>query len=110
MSYKDMFTGNLNPSAMGLEENSPGRQKARPGPGSRPIFVSWKWRITARTVEIFHKDERIAAHQRMSGNRRHATVPEHVTRPVIGATPAGPLSASARMPSRSGWPPQRCAT
>jgi transposase len=35
-------------------------------------------RFTARTVEIFHKGERIAAHQRMSGNRKHTTVPEHM--------------------------------
>jgi transposase len=35
-------------------------------------------RFTARTVEIFHKGERIAAHQRMSGNHRHTTVPEHM--------------------------------
>src|SRR5690348_17793226 len=32
----------------------------------------------ARTVEIFHKGERIAAHQRMSGNHKHTTVPEHM--------------------------------
>jgi transposase len=35
-------------------------------------------RLTARTVEIFHKGERIAAHQRMSGNHRHTTLPEHM--------------------------------
>jgi transposase len=35
-------------------------------------------RVTARTVEIFHKGERIAAHQRMSGNHKHTTVPEHM--------------------------------
>jgi transposase len=35
-------------------------------------------RITARTVEIFFKGERIAAHQRMSGNRKHTTIPEHM--------------------------------
>jgi transposase len=35
-------------------------------------------RLTARTVEIFHKGERIAAHQRMSGNHKHTTVPEHM--------------------------------
>ena len=35
-------------------------------------------RFTARTVEIFHKGERIAAHQRMSGNHKHTTVPEHM--------------------------------
>jgi transposase len=35
-------------------------------------------RLTARTVEIFLKGERIAAHQRNSGNHRHTTVPEHM--------------------------------
>lgn len=35
-------------------------------------------RFTARTVEIFYKGERIAAHQRMSGNHKHTTVPEHM--------------------------------
>lgn len=34
-------------------------------------------RFTTRTVEIFHKGERIAAHQRMSGNHKD-TVPEHM--------------------------------
>src|SRR5947209_4010448 len=35
-------------------------------------------RFTARTVEIFHKGDRIAVHQRMSGNHKHMTVPEHM--------------------------------
>jgi transposase len=35
-------------------------------------------RLTARTVEIFCKGERIAAHLRSSGNRKHTTVPEHM--------------------------------
>src|ERR1700693_1646196 len=35
-------------------------------------------RLTARTVEIFLKDERIAAHMRMSGNHKHSTIPEHM--------------------------------
>ncbi len=35
-------------------------------------------RLTARTVEIFHNGERIAAHQRMSRNHKHTTVPEHM--------------------------------
>src|ERR1700680_3372423 len=33
-------------------------------------------RLTPRTVEIFLKGERVAAHLRASGNRRHTTVPE----------------------------------
>jgi transposase len=35
-------------------------------------------RITARTVEIFAKGVRVAAHQRMSGNHKHTTVKEHM--------------------------------
>ena len=35
-------------------------------------------RVTARTVEIFVKGERIAAHLRSSGNHKHSTVPEHM--------------------------------
>ena len=35
-------------------------------------------RITARTVEVFRKGERIAVHQRNSGNHKHTTVNEHM--------------------------------
>ena len=35
-------------------------------------------RITARTVEVFRKGERVAAHLRNSGNHRHTTIPEHM--------------------------------
>jgi len=35
-------------------------------------------RITARTIEIFYKGKRVAAHMRGSGNRRHTTTPEHM--------------------------------
>jgi transposase len=35
-------------------------------------------RLTARTVEIFRKGERIAAHIRSSGNHKHTTVKEHM--------------------------------
>jgi len=35
-------------------------------------------RITARTIELFHKGERVAAHMRGSGNGRHTTIPEHM--------------------------------
>jgi transposase len=35
-------------------------------------------RLTPRTVEIFLKGERIAAHLRTGGNHRHTTVPEHM--------------------------------
>jgi transposase len=35
-------------------------------------------RITARTVEVFHRSERVAAHVRSSSNRKHTTVREHM--------------------------------
>jgi transposase len=35
-------------------------------------------RLTARTVEIFAKGERIAVHLRSSGNHQHTTVPDHM--------------------------------
>jgi transposase len=35
-------------------------------------------RITANTIEIFYKGERIAAHRRSSGNGKHTTIPEHM--------------------------------
>jgi transposase len=35
-------------------------------------------RLTARTVEVFLKGDRIAAHMRMNGNRKHTTVAEHM--------------------------------
>lgn len=35
-------------------------------------------RITANTIEIFYKGERIAAHRRSSGNGKHTTTPEHM--------------------------------
>jgi transposase len=35
-------------------------------------------RITARTIELFHKGERVAAHARGGARGRHTTVPEHM--------------------------------
>ena len=35
-------------------------------------------RITDRTVEIFHEDQRVASHARTSGNRKHTTVMDHM--------------------------------
>ena len=35
-------------------------------------------RITARTVELFHRGGRVAAHVRSSSNRKHTTVREHM--------------------------------
>jgi transposase len=35
-------------------------------------------RITDRTVEIFHEDQRVASHARTSSNRKHTTVMDHM--------------------------------
>jgi len=35
-------------------------------------------RITARTIEVLHRGQRIAAHVRSSSNRKHTTVREHM--------------------------------
>jgi transposase len=35
-------------------------------------------RITARTVEVFHRSQRVAAHLRSSSDRKHTTVREHM--------------------------------
>jgi transposase len=35
-------------------------------------------RITARTVEVFHRGKRVAAHVRSSSDRKHTTVREHM--------------------------------
>lgn len=35
-------------------------------------------RVTERTIEIFHTDQRVAAHVRTSGNRKHSTILEHM--------------------------------
>jgi transposase len=36
------------------------------------------WARTARTVEVFHRGKRVAAHVRSSSNRKHTTVREHM--------------------------------
>ena len=35
-------------------------------------------RIAARTIEVFHRGRRVAAHQRRYGGRRHGTNPDHM--------------------------------
>lgn len=35
-------------------------------------------RLTARTIEIFHQGQRVAAHVRTSANRQHTTIPDHM--------------------------------
>ena len=35
-------------------------------------------RATARTIEVFHRGKRVAAHARRYGGPRHGTLPEHM--------------------------------
>lgn len=49
-------------------------------------------RITARTIEIYHKGQRVASHARTSGNRQHTTIREH-------------MPPNHRF--RADWPPER---
>ena len=42
------------------------------------IRVEVDVRITARTVEIFHRGQRVGAHQRRYMGRKHGTYPEHM--------------------------------
>lgn len=51
-------------------------------------------RLTARTVEVFHKGRRVAAHVRSSSNRGHTTVSDHMPK------------AHQRY---AGWTPERIA-
>jgi transposase len=44
----------------------------------RLIRAQVEARLTTRTVEIFHKGERVAVHLRGTGRGRHTTVPEHM--------------------------------
>src|SRR4051794_27370939 len=37
-------------------------------------------RLTSRTVEVFHRGQRVAAHPRRFGGRRHGTDPDHMPR------------------------------
>jgi transposase len=50
-------------------------------------------RITARTVEVFHKGRRVAAHVRNSSNRKHTTTP-CTCRRATDAMPTGRRIAS----------------
>ena len=64
-------------------------------------------RLTARTVELFHQGERVAAHLRGVGRGRHTTVPEHMpsahrrhaewTIERIGRTAAGIGPSTAKL-------------
>ena len=57
-------------------------------------------RLTQRTVEIFHRGKRIAAHVRSSSNRRHTTVDAHMPpnhRRYAGWTPERLMRKAARI-------------
>jgi hypothetical protein len=56
--------------------------------------------ITARTVEIFHRGNRVAAHVRSSSNRKHTTCASTCCRATLGM-PTGRRSASGARPARS---------
>jgi transposase len=42
-----------------------------------PIIIAWSAHTT-RTIELFHRGQRVAVHQRRHGGRRHGTDPEHM--------------------------------
>ncbi|MEO1722933.1 MAG: hypothetical protein AAFR84_11055 [Pseudomonadota bacterium] len=57
-------------------------------------------RVTARTVEIFHEGQRVAAHVRTSGDRQHTTVTEHMPDRHPARSEARPkVSAPTPVPS-----------
>ncbi len=66
-------------------------------------------RITANTIEIFHKGERIAAHRRSSGNGKHTRSP--IICPLrIAALPTGRLNGFNAKPLRWGRMLRCCAS
>ena len=86
-------------------------------------------RATSRTIEVFHRGQRVAAHQRRYGGRRHGTDPEHMPQlaPALCRLDAGALPAlgardraahrgadhrragpAARIPSRAFAPASAC--
>ncbi|TWB25244.1 hypothetical protein FB001_14447, partial [Ensifer sp. SEMIA 135] len=67
-------------------------------------------RITANTIEIFHKGERIAAHRRSSGNGKHTTIPDHMPPLRIAALPTGRLNGLNAKPLRWGRMLRCCAS
>jgi hypothetical protein len=62
-------------------------------------------RITARTVEVFHRSQRVAAHLRSSSERPTPRSPRNCRRAI--AAPIGRRSASRARPARSGPTPRR---
>jgi len=58
-------------------------------------------RITARTVEIFHRGQRVGRPSAALHGRKHGTAPEHNAQLRTGATPSGRRIGSAAGPPRS---------
>jgi transposase len=50
-------------------------------------------RATARTIEVFHRGKRVAAHARRYGGPRHGTQPEHMPSAALCRMDAGTLTA-----------------
>src|SRR5260370_24805566 len=57
-------------------------------------------RATIRTIELFHRGVRVAAHQRRYGGRRHGTSPPPLpsAHPRYGARPPAPFPRCCRTP------------
>jgi transposase len=50
--------------------------------GAHQLLREKVWaRITARTIEVFHRGKRVAAHMRSSSNRKHTTARAHAVEP-----------------------------
>jgi transposase len=47
-------------------------------PCHTPLSEQVDVRLTARTVEVFHRGQRVAAHSRRYGGPRHGTDPDHM--------------------------------
>ena len=55
-------------------------------------------RVTARTVEVFHRGQRVAVHQRRYMGRKHGTDPDHIAQfpPVLRRVDAGSVPPLGR--------------
>ena len=62
-------------------------------------------RATARTIEVFHRGKRVAAHARRYGGPRHGTDPS-TCRARIGVMPSGRRNASSARHAASGRTPR----
>jgi hypothetical protein len=66
-------------------------------------------RVADKTVEIFHKGQRVASHPRAPNRRGHTTIAEHMPSALTAATPRGRRRASSPTPRRSDPRPPPCA-